>query len=588
MTLQPITSNVAPLSGIHEEKTFSQLMACRTQIPTFAIVADIGILVFAIFIIPYLIYIIYCVIADHSHHLPVVFLWRNMRRELAAAHGNTTEPDTPGQIAPVPKTEQKTLDKPEEFEALNDALARPIAVVKLPPTGYTPPADVKDIKKKFTSFNYDDQFARIYRLPPWPDIPPPSSDPASPTLPPDIARLSTMLRCEEELRLLTPERRKWEEQEIAKARHLRQQLDEFISSGRLRPCVRKPESQSFGTTASDPSPDPTPPTKRQLPDNVYISEDGTEVTMPNFKKICVSTAGNQCTWRSLAQLLLGEEKKFPEIKQEVYKFLMLYLGHDPDQFDRVQFQKQIDCLSDLLARKSGAEVRCAAVFRENFSQIKIFVPVVIRFLALYMQLDPQSEDADKDDVTDNRAYASFIGFDPNFDEIARQLYLVVGNLYAFWGRTTWCDDGNLSFFLEKIGDMFTDVFKPPIMPSELRRISTNAQGIPYPLRCVSSSYMDSLFASAVALHNNDVVCASEPVFRIVAYLYNCEINVWDHDKDPHTLIVYHPDDFKIPEIHPKYAELVSVRHPFRNLPINIWDKRLVLSIGHCWALVEQD
>jgi hypothetical protein len=86
------------------------------------------------------------------------------------------------------------------------------------------------------------------------------------------------------------------------------------------------------------------------------------------------------------------------------------------------------------------------------------------------------------------------------------------------------------------------------------------------------------------LLNNSIPVDPIGVSSFIAYLYNRQIIVWSHDVSPHVVTTHNPDDFQIPETHPKYAEIQKMRHP-PGAPINIWDKQQISSIGHCWALL---
>jgi hypothetical protein len=616
MSLQAISSG----SSSHRtriEKTFRELWACRTQIPTLAIVADIAILVSAIFVVPYLIYIVYCVIADHLHHWPIVILWRFMRREFAAIQGGQTGVHISEKILDISRTISSDVRKVPSAQAeplissdghmdpvaevdppagepqvLDDGLANPVAKADQPIVGTERPANswVEALRNN-TMESFDDMTTRIgfdvrnhrWDKPPWPD----ASSGFVDTGNTDVDLLSFRVGMLESAYLLTEEREKWKECKIAKIKAGRLQLDGFIASKKVLPYERSAEDPHIlevPESPSDPPPSATPTeTKAELDDNIYCTPDGRRVIMPPFEEVNVSAAGNQCVWRSLAALLTGGEDRFLEVKRRFRKFMMFDLGLDADQFDCNGFRRRVQTLSDLLVGKAGAEDGC-----DFFSRVEAILPVARRLAHLRDQFCRLLEESSSySELFDNSVYTNYVGDNLEFNEIVSRLMSDQYELLAFRQRMSRPDDeSSYDRVCVDVWDMFSAVLCPEDMREGIPGLISmgDDEPMPEPLLGNVGTRLLSLWDVAVLLENHAIGCHGKRVFPVVAYLYNCTVNVWDYDAQPHTLEIYSPDDIQIPETHPRYAEIQAMRPP-PGKEINILSKPLVSWIGHCRALL---
>jgi hypothetical protein len=197
---------------------------------------------------------------------------------------------------------------------------------------------------------------------------------------------------------------------------------------------------------------------------------------------------------------------------------------------------------------------------------------------------------------DSLCFSSYVGCNPQFDEIACELIERRDDLIALWQENAWHNwRAQRAAMKEKATRVLLKPLGIPDMSYATERvifdydINGNARAL---LNC-SADYVSTLFQVMKVLPNDSTPIGEGCLAKIVAYLYNCTVNVWNYDAQPHTLEIYSPDDFQIPETHPRYADMqemrlqkvkeTSILNPKREINIKI--KRLVPSISHCWALL---
>ncbi|MDR1456799.1 MAG: hypothetical protein LBI34_01950 [Puniceicoccales bacterium] len=607
MFLQAISPSDTPQS-IPETKTFCQLMACRTQISFFAIFADITIFLSAVLIIPYLFYILYCLFIDCLHHQPVIFLWRNMRRELAAnqplpvstvnfdttieASGDDDEKSVAAEISEQPTPEQETL-------STKDAQKTP----KANPPDLAPPSDESTPDESLQRLRNELKATREDRLDAatnkqtvgrctvwWPAAPVPPDLSPNPNISPNaiLNRVSGFY----ERHYLTPEREESKKRKLEEIEDYRRQLEEFASTMKEPEITAGSKSVTFGPTARPRNPEiaSTPPAA----DSGYRDADGRKVSFPgSLKEIYVSPSENQCAYRALAVHFKGDENKFQELKEEIYNFALLFLGVDPKKFDYDNFRKRLDAADDLFAGKSGAQEKCTKVFGDNeVRYLAYLLPMVKCLFAIEKQRKRMGDreemlEANKEHF-ENGAYIRLVGRSNRIDEILRKLINAQDELAAFDVSMSGMSYlGELCDLQEQIGYMIDrNVFSADsIFQIPKNIVFGGIASVPDSLFLFLGPYTRSIIQTAYNLWKDKAGNVGMSPYLICACLYKCKIRYWDYES--RKLTTYGPEGFEIPTDHP-YGEKLLEMCRVHGRDIDILSKPVCGNMQHCYALVPQE
>lgn len=572
-------------------------MACRAQISTLTMVTDVIILVSAILVIPYLIYIAYCVIADYLRRRPITILWRFMRLELEAARGRHSESNILKSGLP---TQEETPQIPKEPMDTSEEITKTSA-------GVQKISDTSDDAKKATK-NLRERLGKdinnkimsmscalrngTYKMT-WPNISTISNElPTS--APPEIANLAKRVDDFERRHLLSPERRKWWSAKIEEIKASRKRLDNIIIEHKLHPHST-PELPADSTiTAHSESSDPATGASAE-DENIYRTLDGKSVSLLDFKKSYVSPMGNQCVWRAYAKAIFNDENRYKEIKERVCRLLLLYCGQDPNQFDYDVFRGTIQYLVNYfnggqISQLGTYERFLGANYFKNREGLRQLVQHVSILIGQYSGEEKFAEWKTIEEICDNSTYCECLGRDPEFDRIALQLAAIQDEVLAVGAATddaidfnTWnkiigltaeqiCPDPcNVAVQAESIDNLFAGlgIVTPPKKP--LDRLANTSLRI--------------LWNVAEMLRNNtSPTFNSNNVAPIIAFLFDCTVTTYDQaTKEAKT---YTPDMIEIPEEHPHFEEIMSMRE--RLCPeVNIWAAGAPGCMGHCWALFKR-